>query len=57
MFMHECFLLSEHILCKESTVIVKKLRLRDFDEFIRFEVSGIHLCYFRGDVCMYVSEH
>ena len=32
----------------------EKIRLRDFDVFIRFEVSGIHLCYFRGDVCVCV---
>ena len=47
------FLLSEHILCKESIAILKNSTLR-FDVFIRFEISGIHLCYFRGDACMYV---
>ena len=54
------FLLSEHILCKESIVILKKIDL-GVCVSIRFEVSKNHLCYFRGDVCMYVcvyvSEH
>ena len=39
----------------------RKIRLWDFDVFIHFEVSGIHICYFCGGVCMYVcvyvSEH
>ena len=32
----------------------EKIRLWDFYIFIRFEVSGIHLCYFYSDVCMCV---
>ena len=52
-----CFLLFEHILCRESIVIVKKIRLWDFDAFIRFEVSRFYLCYFRDDVYMYVCVH
>ena len=40
------FLLSEHILCKESIVI-----------FIRFGDSWIHLCYFYVDVCMYLCVY
>ena len=30
----------------------EKIRLSDFDVFICFEVSAIHLCYFRGNMCM-----
>ena len=45
------FLLSEHILCKESIVTMKNF---DFEilTFIRFEISCIHKCYFYGDVCL-----
>ena len=45
------FLPSEHILCKESIVTVKKF---DFEILTYLYVSGIHLYYFRDDVCMYV---
>ena len=47
-----CILDSEHVFCKKSIIIVKKIQLWDFDLFTCFEVSGIHLCYCRGDVCM-----
>ena len=47
------FLLFEHILCAGKYCGHKKIQLSDFDIFIRFEVSGVHLFYFYG----YVSEH
>ena len=47
-------LFSEHILCNESVVIIKKIRHLRFDIFIRFGLSWIHLCYFCGDAYMYV---
>ena len=45
--------------CKESIVIVKKFDFEILTYFILFEASGIHLCYFLGDVyvCVYVSGH
>ena len=47
------FLLSEHILCKESIVIVKKFDFEIFTYFIQFQVSWIYLYYY-GDICMQV---
>ena len=34
----------------------EKIRIFDFDVFTRFEVSGIHLYYFRRDVCMHTCQ-
>ena len=51
----QSFLLSDHILCKESIVIVKKIWLWDFDIFIHFKVALVHLCNFYGDVCMWLN--
>ena len=47
------FLLSEHVLCKESIVIAKKF---DSQILTHLYVLRIHLCYFYGDVHMYVCE-
>ena len=60
----ESFLLSEHILCNESIVIVKKL---DFEiliylyvymspEFI-YAISSVMYVCMNVCVCVYVSEH
>ena len=35
----------------------EKIRLWNFNIFIRFLVSWIHLCYFYGDVCIYVCMY
>ena len=47
------FSFSEHTI-EEKYFNYEKIRLWDFDIFIHFEASWIHLCYFRGDVCMCV---
>ena len=62
---HSSFLLSEHILCKESIVIVKKfdfeiltdlyvLRSPEFIYAIFAVYVGVYVCMY---VCVYVSEH